>query len=138
MYARTRRTLGSTTQQQASRWFPLPAVEIVVVCTVSSCSSEVDTLDGAAKGDGESDDNTDVMWVRGVWRVVVLSERKERSSKIVVTTHYMIRKQNISHLRASLLGCPRVRSGAMPGEEKQVRHMARGFGIGKRGQVLTI
>ena len=44
-------------------WFPLPAVEIVVVCTFSSCSSEVDALDGAAKGDSESGDNTDV-WVR--------------------------------------------------------------------------
>ena len=28
-----------------------------------SCGSDVDVLNGAAKGDGESDDNADTMWV---------------------------------------------------------------------------
>ena len=46
---------------------------MVVVCAVSSRDFDVDSLDGTAKGDGETDDDADATWVwgRGASIVVV-------------------------------------------------------------------
>ena len=52
-------------------WLPLSAVLTVAVCAVSSLGFDVDSLDGTAKGDGETDDDADATWVRGAGIVVV-------------------------------------------------------------------
>ena len=49
---------------------------IVAVCAVSSRGFDVDSLDGTAKGDGETDDDADATWAwgKGAGIVVVFCE----------------------------------------------------------------
>ena len=64
---------SSWPSQPNEAWLPLSAVLIVAVCTVSSRGFDIDSLDGTAKGDGETDDDADAAcaWGRGADIVVV-------------------------------------------------------------------
>ena len=63
---------SSSSSRPKDAWLPLSAVLIVAVCAVSSRGFDVDSLDGTAKGDGETDDDADATWawVRGAGIVV--------------------------------------------------------------------
>ena len=54
-------------------WLPLSAVLIVAVCAVSSRGFDVDSLDGTAKGDGETDDDADATWAWGKGAGIVVA-----------------------------------------------------------------
>ena len=80
------RYASSSPSQDNNAWIPfkLSAVLIVAVCAVSSRSLDVDSLDGAAKGDGETDNNVDATcaWGRGAGTVVVFVLEKKSVIKI--------------------------------------------------------
>ena len=63
---------SSSSSRPNDAWLPLSAVLIVAVCAASSRGFDVDSLDGTAKGDGETDDDADATWawVRGAGIVV--------------------------------------------------------------------
>ena len=63
-------------------WLPLSAVLIVAICAVSSQCLDVDSLDGTAEGDGETDDDANATCGRGAGiMVVVVFARKALSMK---------------------------------------------------------
>ena len=75
---------SSSSSRPNDAWLPLSEVLIVAVCTVSSRGFDVDSLDGTAKGDGETDDDADATWAcyRGAGiLVVVVFVRKALSTK---------------------------------------------------------
>ena len=84
--ATSARSASSSPSQDNNAWIPfkLSAVLIVAVCAVSSRSLDVDSLDGAAKGDGETDNNVDATcaWGRGADTVVVFVLEKKSVIKI--------------------------------------------------------
>ena len=55
----------SSSSRPKDAWLPLSAVLIVAVCAVSSRGFDVDSLDGTAKGDDETDDDADATWAWG-------------------------------------------------------------------------
>ena len=79
------RGAGSTSPPSSrpnDAWLPLSAVLIVAVCAVSSRCLDVDSLDGTAKGDGETDDDANATCGRGAGiMVVVVFVRKALSTK---------------------------------------------------------
>ena len=75
---------SSSCSRPNDAWLPLSEVLIVAVCAVSSRGFDVDSLDGTAKGDGETDDDADAMWACGRGAgivVVVVFVRKALSTK---------------------------------------------------------
>ena len=50
--------------QDNGAWLPISAAEIIAVCTASSRGSVMDALDGAGKGDDETDEEADTKWGR--------------------------------------------------------------------------
>ena len=53
-----------SSSQDNGAWLPISVAEIIAACTVSSRGLVVDTLDGAGKGDGETDEEADTKWGR--------------------------------------------------------------------------
>jgi hypothetical protein len=62
-------------------WIPLSAVLIVAVCTVSSRRLDVDALDGAVKGEGETDEEADANGGSGAGSVVAFCEKSVINEK---------------------------------------------------------
>ena len=73
---------SSSSSRPNDAWLPLSAVLIAVICADSLRGFDVDSLDGTAKGDGETDDDADATGC-GVGEQVLwtsLGERRKASS----------------------------------------------------------
>jgi hypothetical protein len=63
---------------------------MAAVCTVSSRGLEVNALDGAAKGEGETDEEADATGGNGAGSVVVFCEKSviNKKSRDLVKEHF--------------------------------------------------
>jgi hypothetical protein len=80
---------GGASSRDNDAWLPLSAVLIAAVCAVSSRGCEVDALDGAANGEGETDEEADATGGSGagifdrvtefdvvLWEKIVINENR--------------------------------------------------------------